>query len=282
MSRALLVGFLAVGYPASLSAKEVPSNAKRPKVKITFDRASFQVSYGQTIEFCMKVQPPVRFKPKVVFASNPAGALEGRFGGSVSCADSSFSSIQVKASTATACAASASLLIKVKDKTVVGGTLPTTVIIPTSETMSKMANPIRDCSTVFFGVPGTQYDFVDQWLVTETAASAGLDLTGVPFREDLTVLSNNCTGVVGKFLPAGQTSSNPGMLPGEGVSQLNQWIDLIGFCGAESVKAGETPPRNCSVSRRQAITVGSCFIQNITQTISFDANGNVSTNRAPQ
>lgn len=282
MARNLLAVCLAV-VPARLSAADPPPTpANRPKVKIAFDRASFQVSYGQTAEFCMKVDPPTRFKPKVRFASSPAGALEGKFGGAASCPDASFNSIQVKASTATACAASPNLLIKVNNKTVVGGTLPATVILPTSETMTKMANPVRDCSTVFLGVPGTQYDFVDQWLVTEAAASAGLNLTGVPFREDLTVLSNNCTGVVGRFLPVGQTSSNPGLLPGNGVSQPNQWIDLIGFCGSESVRAGETPPRNCSVSRRQAITVGSCFVQNNTQTISFDASGNVSTNRAPQ
>ncbi|MBI3299907.1 MAG: hypothetical protein HYZ75_17215 [Elusimicrobia bacterium] len=133
MARNFLAAFLVVGYPANLSAKEVPSNAKRPKVKITFDRANFQVSYGQTAEFCMKVQPPVRFKPKVVFASNPAGSLEGKFGGSATCPDSSFSSIQVKASTTTACASSANLLINVKDKTVVGGTLAGTVLVPTSE-----------------------------------------------------------------------------------------------------------------------------------------------------
>lgn len=270
--------YLMLAWPSSSFAATIPqSQLPRPKVKITFDRTSFQVSYGQTIEFCMKVEPATRFTPKVQFASTPAGALEGKFGGTATC-PATYSSIQVKAPTATTCVASANLLIRVNNRTV--KILPGTIIIPTSETMAKQGPVIRDCSTVF-AVSGTQFDFVDQWLATETSASAGLNLTGVPLREDLTVLTNNCSGIIGQAFVVGQTETNSTVLPGVGVTQPNQWIDLVGYCGFASVQAGQTPPTNCAVTRRQAITVGSCFIQNNTLTISFNASGSVSTNRTP-
>ena len=238
---------------------------------------NFTVSYGQTKNLCAIVTPSKMtsiLSSKLTYEINPAGVFEITTGPGCDGI-----SLAVKSSINT-CLKEGSVALKIDDETVASAV--GTIIIPTSETMVNLNQPIRDCSTVFPVSFGTQFDFVDQWLVTETAASSGLNLTGVPFREDLRILSNNCTGVIGQKLPVGATSSNSDILPGNGVSQPNQWIDLIGFCGAAVVNAGENPPHNCSFSRRQAITIGSCPFKSYKQTISFDFIGSVSTSRVPQ
>lgn len=105
----------------------------RPKVKVTFDRANFEVSYGKTLDLCMKIVPRTRFKSLITFDSSPVGVIEGKFGGTATCPDSSYDQIQISANVAK-CEASASLLVKVHGKTVSGGTLPGTVMLPNKVT----------------------------------------------------------------------------------------------------------------------------------------------------
>lgn len=245
MARNALAVFLALGYPASLSAANVPKNAKRPKVKVTFDRTDFQMSYGKTLDLCMKVVPAGRFTPKIQFASSPAGVIEGKFGGSATCA-ASFAPIQIKASL-TQCAASASLLIRVNNKTV--ATLPGAVLLPDIVSSTLAAN--EGCPNGY----GASKKFFVHFRTGVEGATADFD--GLPAHENLTFVSNGC----GLF---------------EGIE--SDWAIGPPDAPSNAVDDGNSKcfsdPVSCTTVISQTFTIGSCFTSPPT-TITFQVSGEV-------
>jgi len=231
---------LMLGHGLSFGASTPQPKVKRPKVKITFDRADFQASYGQTAEFCMKVNPRIPFKTKVVFASNPAGAFVGNFGGTATCPDSSYDSIQVKASPDTQCVASATLLIKVNSKTV--GSLPGTITLPTDENHTLIANFQDTCTTGF--------DQLFYLTFVGNGTGAPANFKGVPVQEihDFTGLPNSC-GM--ERFPTQWTIGVPeGSLPVPlGPNQID---DANSKCGGTGELA------SCVTQLRQRFKVGAC------------------------
>lgn len=244
--------------PAVLFAASFPqSQIKRPKVKVSFDRTSLTVSYGQTVEFCMKVVTTSPFLPKIKFGSTPAGALEGKVGGSATCADSSFTSVQVKASTS-ACIVSANLLAKVNDKTV--ATLPAIVVLPTADVAAFFRN--HTCAEAGATPPGG----FTEWTIT-FSGSAPATFDGLTVNESFTPVAPGPSDPVS----CGITTPTPG--PGPiGESGHNQAIDTLGTCD-------QTHLVECQSAFLQSVTIGACPVQ--TNKIFFVfSGGNFFTKRA--
>ena len=225
---------------ASYAADYPQAQKNRPKVKITFDRASLSQSYGETVSMCMKISPRTRFKPKVTFASNPVGALVGQFGGDATCADATWDKIQVKASPDTVCVASANLLVKVNAKTV--STLPGTITLPNNENHTLIANYQATCTTGF--------DQLFYLTFVGNGTGAPANFKGVPVQEihDFTGLPNSC-GM--ERFPTQWTIGVPeGSLPVPlGPNQID---DANSKCGGTGVLA------SCVTQLRQRFKVGAC------------------------
>lgn len=242
LSLSLALCLLPLGVLPCFGASFPQAPIKRPKVKITFDRATFQQSYGQTIEFCMKVSPRSPFKPKIVFDSDPAGALVGNFGGTANCPDSSYDSIQVKASPDTQCVASANLLLKLNSKPV--ATLPGTITLPTDENYTFVANYQATCLTGF-----DQLFFLT---LTSNGTGAAANFKGVPVDEiqDFTGLPNSCG--MSPYPTHWTIGEANNLIPVPlGPSQID---DKNTLCG----EAGPGGLISCVTQMRQSFKVGAC------------------------
>lgn len=267
---------------ASASGADARRLYRRPT--ISFSQTPFTVTYGGTRTLCATVTPASKAS---LFTNMSAWAdaadADGVFmttpGTDPACTGPGKVSLTIK-SNFDKCLPQGKVRAGLRNRNtfVEAASVTGNVALPNRETMSNMNSPIRDCS-IFDNVSKTPWDYMEQWLATFKRDTTDLDLRGVPFSEILTTLTNTCSGSLGTLLPPGTVEGpNGGPLPGVGAPNPNQWIDLIGFCGA-ILAEGELPPTNCSVTRRQAVSVGACPIQNNIMTVSFSPAGAVSTNR---
>ena len=156
----LIEFFAAQVYAASAS---VPGKQPRPKVKTTFDQTAYTLSYGQTLDACIKIVPEASGKAAITFGSDPQGVLSGRFGGAATCPDSTWDQIQIISATSL-CTGSASLTVLLNSPTVKNkeiNRVSATIILPTADVAQFFAN--HACSEISGGTgPGGAVD----WTVT--------------------------------------------------------------------------------------------------------------------
>jgi len=229
---------LTIAPTLSYGASAPQTRKSRPKVKVTFDRENFQVSYGKTIDLCMKIVPKAKFTPLITFGSNPPGLIQGSFGGAATCPDATYSKIRISA-TLTDCLAEANLLIKVNNKTV--ATLPGTILLP-DKVFATIRAGAGGCSPGEYGALQAYFIHFESTVEGSTPDFNGLTVTE---HLDTDGQPNGC-----EILTSADYTPPPWTM-GEAPAISNTIDDNNGKCGVFATTT-------CFTRINQTFTVGSC------------------------
>lgn len=227
-----LSGLAMPSYGASKSAPQ--TRKSRPRVKVEFDRQNYLVSYGKTLDLCMKVTPAAsaNFSPLIAapFSSNPTGALTGKFGGVAECA-AGFSRIQLGASLAK-CEAAPSFIVTTNGRPR-RASLSGTVMLPDIVRSSLFSN--EGCPGGF----GASKEFAVRF---ESSQGANPNFDGLSAHENLLFPVDGCGMKPGKLEGTWTLGEEP--------NPHNSLIDANTFCSSE--------PETCTTKIEQTFTIGAC------------------------
>lgn len=247
-----LLGSGGSSYGASKSSPQTRKH--RPRVKVEFDRPNYLVSYGGTLDLCMKVTPvasanfsPLKANP---FSSNPAEALTGNFGGAAQCA-AGFSKIQLGASLAV-CEAAPSFIVTTNGRPR-RASLPGTVMLPDIVRSTVFANP--GCPVGF----GISKEFAVRFKSSQGANPSFDELSA---HENLTFPVDGCGMEPAKL--EGTWTLGRKDAPEDPTPPTNSLIDANTFCATE--------PIWCTTTIKQTFTIGACTTSPPT-TITFQMAG---------
>lgn len=242
--RYLILGIILL--PRVVFAVTIPSLDQQvyTKVSVVFDKESFTVSYGQTVNLCATVTP-ARMQSKITFAGSPADVFVINTGSVAGCDGIS---LTVKSKSDTKCVSEGLVTAKMNGNTV--KSVSGTVLLPTS--VYSHLNSSGYCTPV--GCYSEEYNVIIR-------GPQGMDLTGVVMSEQVT---NRRQVDSRPVCPWGEADDVYSFALARAESGVFGVVDELGIPG---MSIGES----CAHKEDQIIKVGACVMQPVT-VFTFEAD----------